>query len=262
MRRQRDDAVHRLVNALGRPFLRIWLASAEMSAPWLPRPENPHGGADGVAVDSPAPSHDADRLLLVGNGAAVGYGVLSHDLALPGHLGRQLTAATGRATHVTVIADGSMTWGSALGVLREANLESFDAVMLTVGVNEALGLSSAAQLERASAGVLDYLASPAAPKLTTFVVGVPPLKSISLTPRFVEWLVDGHSAVINERLRSACAGRERVVFIPFAPTANRDIRRYRSTETYRDWAGLLVPAAAAGLARECPTDDQPRHSSD
>ena len=47
-------------------------------------------------VDEPvshAPGLDPDRVLLIGNGLAVGWGVLIHDLALPGFLSRALSAA-------------------------------------------------------------------------------------------------------------------------------------------------------------------------
>ncbi|MBB5843080.1 hypothetical protein HD599_001403 [Conyzicola lurida] len=253
----RDAIAHRIVNALGRPFVRVWLASAEMSAPWLPRPDGP---------GAPQPEHDADRLLLVGNGAAVGYGVLTHDLSLAGHLGRQLTVANGRPAHVSVLADGSMTWGSAAALLPDAHLDPYDAIVLTVGVNEALGLASAEQVRRACAGVLDYLASPRAPKLRIIVVGIPPLRSISSVPPSVEWLVDRHAAVLNSVVSEVCGSRDLVTFVPFAPEPGRDRRRYRSTETYREWAALIVPATAEALARECPTgsavaDDDLRHPS-
>ena len=73
----------------------------------------------------------------------------------------------------------------------------------------------------------------------------------------MEWLVDRHAAVLNEVVLEVCAGRDRVTFTPFAPVPDRDRRRYRSTETYREWAALLVPAVADALTRDCPTESAP-----
>jgi hypothetical protein len=67
-----------VVNAIGRPVVHVWLHTAEMSDPLLPRPEAPDRRQP--------PAHNDDRVLLLGNGATVGYGVLSHDLSLAGHL--------------------------------------------------------------------------------------------------------------------------------------------------------------------------------
>lgn len=240
------EALELVVNALGRFVVRAWLRTAEMSDPLLPRPESPDR--------RPAPDHDADRLLLLGNGPTVGYGVLSHDLSLAGHLGRQLTRETGRPTHVTVLADSALTAGSALAALRSADLEPYDGIVVTVGVNEVLSLSSRSRWRREIVALVRFIRSPAAPLVRTYFVGIPPMRSISTMPRVVEWLTDRHAARLNQVLADVCAAEGRATFVPFAPGRSPDSGGYRSTEVYRSWAAILVEPIAAGLSRDHPGD--------
>ncbi|GAB3606510.1 hypothetical protein GCM10027413_19190 [Conyzicola nivalis] len=242
------SAADRLLSAAARPIVRLWVRTAEMSDPLLPRPASP---------DNREPAeHDSDRVLLVGNGASVGYGVLSHDLSLAGHLGRQTTLATGRPTHVAVIADGEMTAGSAIETLRGADLEPYDGIVLTIGVNEALALSSVQRWEADIDRLLAFLNSPATPHLPAFMVAIPPLESIAGFPSFVRWITDRHARTLNHRLRSVCDRFDHVTFVPFAPGRSTDLGRYRSTETYRAWAGLIADTVARGLSAECPRNTE------
>ncbi|WP_411699457.1 SGNH/GDSL hydrolase family protein [Conyzicola sp.] len=239
----------RMLNVLARPMVRLWLRTAEMSDPLLPRPVSPD--------DREPPEHNSDRVLLVGNGASVGYGVLSHDLSLAGHLGRQTTLATGRPTHVSVIADGEMTAGSALSTLRASDLERYDGVVLTIGVNEALELSPVKRWDSEIDELLAFLRPPATPHLAVFMVAIPPMESIAGFPSFVRWISDRHGRALNSRLRSACDRFDHVTFVPFAPARAADLGRYRSTETYRAWATLIAETVAGGLSAEYPrSDDQ------
>jgi hypothetical protein len=239
----------RALNALARPLVRLWVRTAEMSDPLLPRPASPD--------EREPPDHAADRVLLVGNGASVGYGVLSHDLSLAGHLGRQTALATGRPTHVAVIADGDMTAGSVIDTLRGVDLEAYDAIVLTIGVNEALELSSVKRWDEEIGRLLDFLQSPATPHLTAFMVAVPPVESIAGFPPFVRWTCDRHARALNVHLRAACDRFAHVTFVPFAPGPSKDLGRYRSTDTYRAWASLIADVVAGGLIAECPRNTDP-----
>jgi len=239
-------AVARLVNALGRPAVRLWLHTAEMSDTQLPRPQDPD-------LRTP-PAYNDDRVLLVGNGATVGYGVLTHELSLAGHLGRQISQLTGRATHVSVIADGSMTAGTALANLAGVDLTHYDGVVMTVGVNEALSLASPErwrrELDALLRGIRDRV-----PLLRVYMVGIPPVGSITAVPAFVERITDRHSQTLNDALSEACARFARVTYLPFAPGPSSDIGRYRSTETYREWSALISGDVASGLLADCADDD-------
>jgi hypothetical protein len=240
----------RLINAIARPIVHVWLRTAEMSDPLLPRPDVPDLRR--------APDHNADRVLLVGNGATVGYGVLSHDLSLAGHLGRQVSQTTGRATHVRAIADGEMTAGTAVASLGGADLDEYDGIVFTIGVNEALALSSAKRWDREIDGLLRYLRSAETPHLRIFMVAIPPMQSIAAFPPFVRWVTERHARALDARLRTACERFDLVDYVPFAPGRSTDLGRYRSTETYRYWASLISASVAKGISADCPRDDGDR----
>ncbi|TXN31977.1 GAF domain-containing protein [Lacisediminihabitans profunda] len=221
------------VSALARPAVRLWTTT--MSRYWsaLPRPS----GLPQVHSAGSAP----DQILLIGNGPAVGHGVLSHDLALPGALARQLSARTGRAADIDVHADGTLTAATIVAALGSTRLERFDAVITTIGLNEVLGLSSCRAWESHLGALIDHVesASPTGPQL--LIVGVPPMEAISHFPRPLRVLFNHHARLINAHSRRACSGHERATFVPFVPPAATDTDRYRGRDTYERWAALIVP---------------------
>lgn len=78
------------------------------------------------------------RVLLLGGGPAVGLGVSRQDRALPGHLARHLASITGRGVDLDITAGLGMTVAGARTVIEERDLTPYDAVVLTLGVAEAL----------------------------------------------------------------------------------------------------------------------------
>jgi hypothetical protein len=222
-----------LISALARPAVRIWTAT--MSRYWaaLPRPTGlPQAHSTGSAPD---------RILLIGSGPAVGYGVLSHDLALPGALARQLSARTGRAADVEVRADGTLTAATIVAALGPLRLERFDAIIATIGLNEVFALSSRRAWESELDAFIDHVesGSPHGPPL--LIVGVPPMEAISHFPRPLRLVFNHHARLINAHSRRACAGHGRATFVPFVPPEATDTDRYRGRDTYERWAALIVP---------------------
>ncbi|GAA1684626.1 hypothetical protein GCM10009792_00600 [Microcella alkalica] len=113
-----------------RPVLRAWEAWASDARDAIPRPvDGPHAVADG-----PSP----DRLLLVGAGGAVGWGVVSHELALPGSVARALRAGTGRGAVVDVLADERWGLSDIASALRSASPGRYDVVVVVLGAVDVL----------------------------------------------------------------------------------------------------------------------------
>jgi hypothetical protein len=232
---------YRLVAALMRPAMRLWLATAEMTNPAIPRPPSR------TRVRSAGDPRSS--VLLVGNGPAVGYGVLSHDLALAGHLGRQLAACSGRPTEVVVVADGTMTAGSARTAIDFSDLDEVEAVVMTIGINETLAFSPSARWESELEVLLDEFDSRMRADQSVCMVAIPPMGSIGRFPRILERAADRHAARLNQLLGELCSRHPRAVFVPFEPPAHSDSVRYRSSETYRTWASIVVGPVYAALER-------------
>lgn len=147
-----------------------------------------------------------------------------------------------------------MTAGSALAILADVDLAPFDAVVVTVGVNEALSLSSADRWQRELDALLRSVRV-RMPRLRVFMVAVPPTNSISAIPSFVEWIIDRHARTLNRALAETCGKFSRVTYLPFAPGPSHDTGRYRSTETYREWSSLISSDVAGWLVADCAEDD-------
>ncbi len=238
--------LQRLVYPIIRPIMRLMHYRIDRRLRHVPHP-----------VDSPhvhAPGSDPDRVLLFGSGPAVGYGVLSNDLALPGHLARQLSAITGRGADIDVIADPEVTIQGSLALLQELNLWRYDAILLTIGVNNALSLTSVKVWRTAIRALLNHVSEHVPTSTRILVVAVPPIWAVDSLSRISAWIADHHSIVLNRETRRVVANHPRMTFVPFSPLATADESRFGSTETYQQWATLIVAPLSQQLAEE------PRHS--
>jgi hypothetical protein len=239
--------LQRVIYPILRPLMRLMLFSVDSRLRRLPQP-----------VDAPhvhAPGADPDRVLLFGSGPAVGYGVLSNDLALPGQLARQLSAITGRGVDLDVVADPEVTIQGSLGLLRDLNLWRYDAILLTIGVNNALMLTSVKVWRVAVRELLLHVVEHVPRRTRVLVVAVPPIKTIDTFTRLSGWIADRHSVVLNRETRRIVANFPHITFVPFSPLATADDIRYRSAVTYQKWATLIVTPLGQQLAEEPRGDD-------
>jgi hypothetical protein len=245
--------LQKVIYPILRPLMRLLLFRVDRRLRRLPQP-----------VDSPhvhAPGADPDRILLFGSGPAVGYGVLSNDLALPGQLARQLSAITGRGVDIDVVADPEVTIQGSLGLLRDLNLWRYDAILLTIGVNNALMLTSVKVWRMAVRELLLYVVEHVPRRTRVLVVAVPPIRTIDSFTRLSSWIADRHSVVLNRETRRIVANFPHITFVPFSPLATADDIRYRSAATYQNWAALIATPLGQQLAEE-PRNDEVEFSPD
>jgi len=237
--------LQRIVYPLIRPIMRLFHFRLDRRLSQLPKP-----------VDSPhvhAPGNDPDRVLLFGSGPAVGYGVLSNDLALPGQLARQLSAITGRGADFDVVADPEVTIQGSVALLQQHNLWRYDAILLTIGVNNALLLTSVKVWRSAIRELLRHVSEHVPLSTRVLVVAVPPIRAMDALTTVPTWIADQHSAVLNRETRRIVANYPRITFVPFSPVSMSDDIRFRSAVTYQQWATLIVTPLAQLLTEE------PRH---
>jgi hypothetical protein len=214
-----------------------WLARSKDSWTRLPVP------ASQQTVTSAGP--DPDRVLLVGSGISVGYGMDSHELALGGQLARQLTAITGRGTIVDVMVGDHMTVLSLSDALDGARLRSTDAIVATPGSVESLLLMPTAQWRDQVVTLLDDIESRAPASLHLFFVAIPPIQTLMRMPLFLSLLISSSRTRLNRVLAEVCGSREYATYVPFAPT--EPFGRTGSGRTYARWAEMLAPAVSRAL---------------
>lgn len=237
------SALKRLLDPIYRLSAPVLLLRAELASSLLPQPT----GAPTVHLDG----SDPDRVLLAGGGTAVGYGVLSHELALAGHLARQVSAATGRGIDVDVLAEQDLTIRGATALLEEKNLAVYDAVVLTLGVTDSLRRTPVRQWRFALTELIDHIADRTAAGVHLLVVAAQPVQTVTTFDNHVGVFAEMHGRALNRESARICAESSQATFVPFNPEPEPS-ERYRTSQTYGKWAQQVSPTIISVLQKNHP----------
>lgn len=231
-----------LRDGLLRPVMRAWVAAtvdAVIAA--IPRPaDTPHAHADGA-------SEERMRVLILGAGIASGWGVLSHDLALPGHLARLLAASIGRGVDVDLISDVTMTARHAGPRLKTIPLWRYQAIVLVLGINEAVSLVSPARWERDLRDAIVTVRAEGGLDIPIILTGVQPVRSVALFDSVLGSIAERRARILNRATEKLAAAMPRVGFAPLSAAIAPTSDRYREPESYRKWAGEIAGALVPEL---------------
>ena len=229
-----------LTHLLASSLIRIWLATSTHSWRRLPRPQ------DEPVVHAPGP--DPDRILVIGSGAVVGYGVLSYDLSLSGQLARQVAAATGRGVDLRVIADPDLHVRAATSALAEVDLASYDLVVVTVGSLDALELLPNRAWRTQMGLLLDTIAARTSADRAVLLMGIPQLTELVTVPRVYRAAVARRCDALNRESSLLATTRPWVTYVQFAPPAI-DLMENASRDIHIVWARIIAPSVVSALAR-------------
>jgi hypothetical protein len=143
--------ITRIVQAAARPaiFVQYVALRAGLRGTVFPR----DAGSGVVSGDDP------QRVLVIGEATAVGFGVLSHELGMAGHFSRQLSRRTGRGVEWATRPFSDLTIHTAAGTVRDrALLDGVDVVLLMVGVGDSIRLTPQRTWRRLLCAALEDLA--------------------------------------------------------------------------------------------------------
>jgi hypothetical protein len=185
---------------------------------------------------------DPDRVLVLGNGPAIGFGVLTQELALPGHLARRLAAATGRGVTVDVLARRGTTAALAPRLVDEARMAHYDAVVVCIGSSDAYNLLPEERWRADLAQLVDTLRAATTPSTVLALLPIRPLQRPNAALGRAGRLVDGHAGRLDLIAEDVCARRAGVVHVG---TSDALTDAPRTTECY----GALAQTVAAVLVR-------------
>lgn len=189
---------------------------------------------------------DPDRVLVLGNGPAIGFGVLTQELSLPGHLARRLAAATERGAAVDVVARRGVTAATAPAMLGEVRMTRYDAVVLCIGSSDAYNLISEERWRADLARLLDAVRAATTPETVIAVLAVRPVQRPSAALGQAGSLVDTHAGRLDDAAAEVCARRPGVVHV----TASAAMTEApQSSAAYDHLAGLIAPVLAERLDR-------------
>ncbi|MCU1438753.1 MAG: putative diguanylate cyclase [Naasia sp.] len=213
------------------PALDAW--HRHLRAYWdtIPRPRDAPGSY--AAGTSP------DRVLIVGTGPAAGWGVLSHDLALPGQLARRLSERTGHGADVDLVATPFMTIGNVARELADTRLWRYDAVVVVLGVPDVLSLTPVRDWEERLEALLRLLNSSCSASTHIVVTGIQPLRSVRPLDTPIGALLDRRGRRYDCVTAALVRGRPRVSFVPLelGPDSAEG-----SSSLYAEWGERIAEA--------------------
>jgi hypothetical protein len=216
--------------------MRLWRAHVTVVRSRLVRP------ADGRQAY--AAGRRTIRVLLVGSGPLMGWGVGSHDLALPGAIARALAAATGRGAVVDVVPHPSAGVKRLGRLLDQAGFERYDAVVLSGAVADALRMAElpgwAAELRR----VLEHARS-CGPRTVAWL-GAQPITSIRSYDNAGGRIADRQARRLNAAARDVCH-ETGALYVGLTAPEHIESRGRRTPAGYLFWARQIVDALAPAL---------------
>jgi hypothetical protein len=201
---------------------------------------------DAPAVRSGDPT--ADRVLVVGNGPSHGWGVLTHQLALTGRLAGAVASRTDRPCDADLVGAESMNVRSALAWVGDRDLRLIDALVLVIGANDALRLTSAETWQHELAALLDGLAGQMRPRAVVTVAGIPPMSTLGAYDGPVARLTDRHRLRLNEITRRIAESRG----ASYVDLPERTGQLHGSAAMYHEFAVRIADDLAARLVAARP----------
>jgi hypothetical protein len=189
----------------------------------------------------------AQRVLLLGAGPAVGWGVTSHGLALPGTIARAFAAHTGRGCTVDVVSDAHLDAAGASLAVDPATIDRYDAAVVVLGVNDALRLASHARWRHDLEMLLRVLHGATPQRTPVVVTGIQPIRSIPLFDSVRGALIDRHARRLNSVTEALCRDTPHATFVPLSAPTHAHEDRYRTGTDYAEWAEPIARALAETL---------------
>ena len=220
------------------PLMRFMASTVEKRLTEIPRPTDaPSAHSSGL---------DPDRILVIGSGLASGWGVRTNDLALPGHLARELTRLTSRGTDVDLITDHRMTVADGLSAIARVDLQRYDAVVVTLGVTDAMQRTRRSDWEQHMDELLNEIATRSSFTTHALVTGIQPIRSIPVYNTWWGQVADRRAHQFNHITEALVGAHVRMSYVDL-PGERIPNRRHTDPVMYQRWAKLLATHLAAQL---------------
>jgi lysophospholipase L1-like esterase len=186
---------------------------------------------------------------VLGDSTAAGVGAATQDEALPGHLGRQLAARTGRGVHWRAVGENGADARELIErYLDDAASRSYDFVFLSVGANDALGIRSRGAFARDIRYLLARLRA-ASPDALILVSSLPAFFRFELLPQPLKYNLYLHSRSLEDAARAIVARTPGAHMSPPPPPYTDGFFAsdlfHPSAQGYRDWAQFAIDDAVA-----------------
>jgi hypothetical protein len=233
-----------------RPVMRGWYAKQMLTGGSLPKP------MDEPTVRADAP--DADQVLLLGNGPLHGWGVLTHQMSITGHLARLTRVETGRPCTVHYIGDETMSIESARAWIGTHDVSAYDVVVIAIGMNDAVRLTPLKVWAEKYRALLDFLTAQVKLSARIVVAGLEPVRSVTVFNHWLGELAEFHAGRMSTILDQITADFSAATYFRFPGVEVDPARPHGSSDIYRLWAQNIAPYLRDALSTVRHNDAGPR----
>ncbi|HEU0205624.1 MAG TPA: GAF domain-containing protein [Pseudolysinimonas sp.] len=192
---------------------------------------------------------------MTGNDAALGTGVRSHDLGVPGVLARALSSRTGYGVDVDVVAHPDIVIERLAATVRDSHPHRYHAIVLVTGSAAALKLMPVERWRRHLSQVLTEVRESVDAETVVVLAGIPVDRLSRISPKPLARLVSAHAAELDRASAEICEQFGATWFVPL-PTDEGAIDR--GAKEYARWGTMLADQLAAVLPCRPLTDEASR----
>lgn len=190
---------------------------------------------------------DPLRVLVVGAGTAVGYGVRTRARALDGQLAAAIAARTGRGVVVETRIRRDLRLGDTVELLGAAGAHTFDAVVWSPTIREVVRLQRPGAWVRAVRRILAHLRSTGTAETGVVLLGFP---EVPVTNRLGELALERQRRV-NQRI-AAAASASNVRYVQPPALGGLHAERLWNAEYYERCAQAVLPMLLEVTAADRP----------
>ena len=210
----------------------------------LPEPTGPRSG-----VTAHRSNNAPLRLLIVGDSAAAGVGEKTQDTALLGQLVERLSQHT--TVEWDLIARTGGTTATTIAWLQDTPAKPYDAVVVSLGVNDVTRQVPLQKWLNQTATFLDLLTSKFAAK-RIYTVTLPPMGKFPVLPQPLRWIIGLRVDRFDKAMTAYQATRAEVtrltMDLPEDPTLMASDGYHPGPRIYALWADQAAKAILADFA--------------
>lgn len=189
---------------------------------------------------------DPVRVLVVGESTAVGVGVQTHEQGFVGELARLVHGEAGPVTWRVIGRNGARLRANPRRLLPDLQGEH-DCVVVLLGVNDTLGLTSTSRWRREMSTLLRRVEQRLRPGGIVVLAGIPRLDRFPALPQPMRFVMGHHARALDRALDELATQSGSLVHVPTPAMEHRDDLAadgfHPSALGYRRWAAHVFDAA-------------------
>jgi len=196
-------------------------------------------------VGGPCP----DRIIVIGEATAMGYGVLTHELGLASRFARQHSARSGRGAEWWTIPIPENLIGNAPQLIHDirGRLAYADIVIVVAGIVDTLSLTTSTAWRRQLTATLDSLRLYLPMDALILVPRIPPLSQAGAIPPIMRWASSHQAELLNRVSSAVLTARPSCGTVDFPSGLDNQLWHIETSPAayrglYSTWAAALVDA--------------------